>query len=251
LERELRNALDKVRAEETLKRKTADFLRAEIARRGRGRFHPRRRRPLAALCAAFAVLMAFGGFSLYFTPAAHIDFDVNPSVGLAVNRLGFVIAAAAYNEDGSDILRSVRLKNKPYGEAAQTLMSAFIAQGYLAADGLVSATVQAAEGGDRESRMLDALAGAVRSSLASHRLSAQTEFFPVDADVLNAAHGHHLTPAKYLAITRLRELDPAVTFESCAEHGIGEIRELINSHDAQHHGEGGGAEHQGGGHGHD
>jgi hypothetical protein len=28
-----------------------------------------------------------------------LDFDVNPSVGLAVNRLGFVIGAAAYNEE--------------------------------------------------------------------------------------------------------------------------------------------------------
>jgi predicted AAA+ superfamily ATPase len=84
-------------------------------------------------------------------------------------------------------------------------MSAFIAQGYLFADGLVSATVQA-DGKDRESRMLDALAGAVSLSLASHRLSAKTEFFPVDAEVLSAAHGHHVkgkqhlvTGAKYYA----------------------------------------------------
>jgi hypothetical protein len=248
LENELRNALDKVRADDALKRKTADFLRAEISKRERGglRFRPQ----LAAVCAAFILFLVAGGFSVYSIPTVHIDFDVNPSVGFAVNRLGFVIDTAAYNDDGSEILKTINVKNKTYKDAVQILMNAFISEGYLSDNGIVSVTVQVGGDRDYESNLLDTLAGVVTSSLSDHHISAETDLFPVDVEVMNAAHGHHLTPAKYLAIMELQEVAPTATFEECAEHSIGEIRELINAHGERHHG-GAGSENSAGQYGGD
>jgi hypothetical protein len=234
LENELQSALNKIHAEDALKRKTSEFLRTEIAKRECGGLRFRLR--FAAVCAV-ALFCMIGGFSVYFMPAAHIDFDVNPSVGLAVNRLGIVIAAAAYNDDGTLILQNVKVKNKTYGEAAKTLMDAFISGGYLSENGLVSATVQA-KGKDYENNLLDALTDVVNLSLADHHISAETDLITVDAEVMSAAHGHRLTPAKYLAITELQAVDPTATFEDCAEHSIGEIRRLISAHDGEHHSEG-------------
>jgi hypothetical protein len=233
LENELRSALDKVRAEDALKRKTSEFLRSEIAKRERAVF--RFRPAFVTVCAVFVLFTAIGGFSVYLTPTAHIDFDVNPSVGLAVNRFGIVIEAVAYNEDGSDILQNAGVKNKPYAKAAGILMEAFISHGYLADNGLVSATVQT-NNQDYESNLLTTLTGVVNLSLSDHHINAETDLFPVDKEVMTAAHGHHMTPAKYLAIAKLLELDPTATFEDRAEHSISEIRELIHSH-------GSGAEH--------
>jgi hypothetical protein len=226
LKNELRDALDKVRAGDELKRRTSAFLRSEIARRGRGgaRFRPR----FAAVCAVFVLFMLIGGFSVYLTPAAHIDFDVNPSVGFAVNRFGIVIDAAAYNDGGAKILRSVGVKNKSYGEASKILIGAFISEGYLSDDGLVSATVQASDK-DYENDLLAALADVVNLSLSDHRISAETDLFSVDAEVMSAAHGHHMTPAKYLAVEELLEVDPTATFESGAESGVKEIRARIRA----------------------
>jgi hypothetical protein len=231
LENELRNALDKIRAEDALKRKTSEFLRAEI--RGRNRGALRFRSALVAVCAAF-VLFAAGGFSLYLTPTAHIDFDVNPSVGLAVNRFGIVVDAVAYNDDGSDVLRKAGVKNKTYGEAAKTLLDAFISSGYLADKGFISATVQTNDKND-ENKLLDATAHVVRSSLSDHRISAETDLFPVDAELVNTAHEHLMTPAKYLAVEELTKLDPTAAFEDCAQHSIGELRELIRAHSGEDH----------------
>jgi hypothetical protein len=234
LENELRGALNKIHAEDALKRKTSEFLRKEIAGRECGglRFRPR----FAAVCTVFAMFVMIGGFSAYFTPTAHIDFDVNPSVGLTLNRFGTVIDAAAYNDAGAEILQSVNIKNKTYAEALRALLDTFISSGYLRENGLVSATVQT-NGKDREAVMLDKLADIVNLSLSDHHIGAEIDLFPVDAEVMNAAHGHHMTPAKYLAITELQTVDPTVTFEDCAEHSIGEIRERINTHGGEHHGE--------------
>jgi hypothetical protein len=235
LENELRDALNKVHAEDALKRKTSEFLRAEIAGRERGglRFRPR----LAAVCAVFTLFVIIGGFSAYFMPTTHIDFDVNPSVGLTLNRFGIVIDAAAYNDAGAEILQSVNIKNRTYAEAFRTLLDTFISSGYLREDGLVSATVQT-NSKDREAIVIDKLTDIVDLSLSGHHISAEIDLFPVDAEVMNTAHGHHMTPAKYIAITELQAVDPTATFEGCAEHSIGEIRELTQEGGGEHHGEG-------------
>jgi hypothetical protein len=232
LKNELQSALSKIRAEDALKRKTSEFLRAEIAKRGGLRFRLR----FAAVCAVFALFVIVGGFSVYLAPAAHVDFDVNPSVGLSVNRFGIVIDAAAYNDEGAMILQSVGVRNKTYKEAAKALLGAFISEGYLSDNGFVSATVQANDK-NYENKLLDNLASIVNLSLADRRVSAETDLFPVDAEVTSAAHGRHMTPAKYLAITELQAVDPTATFENCAEHSIGEIRELINTSSGERHGE--------------
>jgi hypothetical protein len=234
LKNELQSALNKVRAEEALKRKTSEFLRTEIARRkqrGGLRFCLR----FAAVCAAFVLFLTVSGFSVYFAPTAHIDFDINPSVGFSVNRFGNVIDAAAYNDDGTKILQSVNINNKKYENAMMILLNACISGGYLTDNGLVSATVQA-NNKSYEDTLFDDLANVVNLSLAGHHINAETDMFLVDAEVMNAAHGHHMTPAKYLAITELQTVDPTATFEDCSGHSIGEIRELINVHSGEHHG---------------
>jgi hypothetical protein len=232
LENELHSALDKVRAEDALKRKTSDFLRAEIAQRERGSSRFRLR--FAAVYAILVLFTALSGYSVYFTPMAYIDFDVNPSVGFAVNRFGIVIESAAYNDAGAAVLQNVGVKNKTYGKAVKALLGAFIANGYLSENSLVSATVQANDKGYASS-LLDGLAGVVNLSLADHHISAKTDLFPVDEEVMNAAHRKHMTPAKYLAITELQAVDPTATFEDCAEHSIGEILESISAHGNEHH----------------
>ncbi|MDR1206481.1 MAG: hypothetical protein LBL26_13550 [Peptococcaceae bacterium] len=228
MENELRAALDKVRAGDALKRKTSDFLRIKHA--GHLRFRP----SLAAVCAVFALFVIIGGFSTYFTPTTHIDFDVNPSVGITVNRLGTVIGAVAYNSDGAEVLRNVNTWNKNYEKAAETLFNTFISMGYLSENGLLSATVQTNDK-NYEIIVLDKLTDAANRSLSDHHIRARTDLFPVGADIISAAHGHHMTPAKYLAVTELQAVDPTATFEGCAEHSISEIRELTRERNGGHH----------------
>ena len=58
-------------------------------------------------------------------------------------------------------------------------------------------------------------------------------------EVRDCAHDHNLSPAKYLAITQLQEVDPSASYDRCAEHSISEIKELTKEH-WRHHEEGDG-----------
>jgi len=235
LENELRSALNKIHADDTLKIRTARYLETKTNRHNQEIIRHRIR--LAAVCSAFLLFILIGGFSynLYFAPTAYVDVDVNPSIGLTLNRFNRVIDSNAYNDDGEVVLTEANIRFKTYGEAIKILLDVIISKGYLLEEGLVSVTVQA-DDGSTENDMLESLKQAVSVSLSEHHTNAQADIFPVTNDVRMDAREHHMTPAKYLAISELQTVDPTATFEACAEHSISEIRESISSHGGGHHG---------------
>ena len=83
--------------------------------------------------------------------------------------------------------------------------------------------------------MLEWLQHVIAESLAEHDANAETDVFTVTSDVGMTAYGHHVTPAKYLAILELQAVDPTATFEGFTAHSIGEIRERTRSHGSNHH----------------
>ncbi|MEC4273736.1 hypothetical protein VJ923_11270 [Adlercreutzia sp. R25] len=96
--------------------------------------------PLAA-CLILA-LAAFGIFGAYRTPAALVGISVNPSIELAVNPFGKVIAARGLNEDGETVLAEVALDNLSYEEAITCLVKSPAFAPYLTADALVDVSIE-------------------------------------------------------------------------------------------------------------
>jgi hypothetical protein len=236
LENELRRALDKIYANDALKTRTESFLKSEINKRSQSKVRPSFR--LAAVCSAILLFIFMGGFShnLYFTPVAYVDVDVNPSIGLLLNRFDRVIETHAYNDDGTTILADVNIRFKSYGDATRVLLEAITSKDYLMEDGLITVTVQTG-GNIEENNMLERLNQVVSASLSEHPTTVQIEIFPVTSDVRINAHEHHVTPAKFLAISELQAIDPTVTLEECSRHSIGEIRERTRVHGNNHHNE--------------
>lgn len=230
----IHNAFDKIHAEDALKQKTADFLHERIRQQNVKRKNPHLR--IVAAFASFALLFIIGGIShnLYFTPSAYVDIDVNPSIELVVNRFGRVIKAEPYNDDGAAILEDISVRHISYDAAVDTLIDAMVSNGYLNQDGLLSVSVQTNDG-ERKSSMLGILQSAIDNSLQEHHTNAATDVFPVSEDIRTHAHKNHMTPAMYLAISELQQLDPTVNFEDCQKHTLKELKQMIQDHNGQHH----------------
>ena len=222
----LRNVLNQIKANDELKIKTVYYLQKEVKKRSHTNMRINFR--FATACAAFLLFILIGGFS-YFSPNAYVDMDVNPSIGLTLNRFGTVIDATSYNDEGSLILQNVNIKFKKYNEVAQMLLDAIISHGYLLESGLVSVTVQTGNS-SMENNMLSQLNEAISGSLTTHHMNVQTDIYSVAEDVRNNAHNHHITPAKYLAIIELQAVDSTTTFEDCTNHSISELKKLTQQH---------------------
>jgi hypothetical protein len=192
------------------------------------------------------ILSGAYSYNLYYTPSAYVDMDVNPSLELVLNRFDRVIDTRAYNNDGEAVLKRANIKHKKFDDAIDFLLDTMIAQGYAQEESLISLTLQANDN-ERESRMLSV----IESTVHEHHGSAHINAFSVDENVRNAAHHLDLSPAKYLAIQELIEVDPTVTYDSCRGQSIGEINRRREEHSEKHrgnHGDGRGHGHKGGHH---
>lgn len=232
----IRNAFDKIHAEDALKQKTADFLHERIRQPNDKRKTPRLR--LAAVCVSFALLFIIGELScnLYFTPSTYVDIDVNPSIELVVNRFGKVIEVSPYNDDGAALLKDVNVRHMNYDNAVDTLIGAMVSNGCLKQDGRLSVSIQTNDG-DRESSILGSLQSTISNSLQEHHTNAITDVFSVSEEVKTHAHENHVTPAMYLAISELQQLDPTANFKDCRDHTLSEINQMIQEHGGEHHGD--------------
>ncbi len=243
MNREAFGVFDRIRADEELKKKTAGYLRARIREGGkRSRSGRTGVRGFAAAFSCLAVLLVCGVVSwrLYFAPAAYIDLDINPSVELTVNRLGRVIHAGARNEAGEDILDAADLLKKDYGKAVERLLDAMAAEGYFTKDSLLCITVQAEEQG-REQNMLSGLREAVESAESRCRRNIAADVYAVTDEIKHCADENQISPAKYLAIRELLEVEPDADFEECKGQSVRELKRLAKEcRDSREHGGTGG-----------
>lgn len=260
MEDKIRAAFAEIKADDALIDDTLAYLRKEANKRQRmGR---RISLPLRFAAVAAAVLLVVGVFSynLYFTATAHINIDVNPSVELTLNRFDRVIDANAFNEDGANVLRELNLRGKTYGEATALLLTAIEADGYIAEDALISVTVQAASN-EKEQTLCEVLLRFISEKILPVQASAEIEVFPVSSEIWDDAHGLHMSPARFLAVQELMEVDDSAAIEDYTDTSIRQIRrrtqECRNGHHTESNdsssesGQQNGQEHgQGNGHGH-
>lgn len=227
----VQEAFDSIRAEDSLKETTLKRLREKTQEQKRPRRYINVRRIVAlAACLLLLVLASAGSYALYFTETAYVDIDINPSVALSLNRFGRVIGANAYNADGAALLETLDLKNKKLEVAMDAVIEAAAKTGALERERLISVTVQTAVG---EQALVRSVRQQVEAAARYHG-GAVVDVFSVSVETRGAAHGMHMSPAKYLAILELQAVDPSVSFGDCAGHTIGEIREQTRDHGASH-----------------
>jgi hypothetical protein len=242
---DIRRAFGQIAAEEKLKATTSAFLKRQGFEKAR---KPARGLIAGLACAATFAIVGFFSYNAYFTEAAYVDIDVNPSIELVLNRFDRVIAADAYNEDGRATLSDISVRNKTYEDALRAIVADMDAKGYLRDTGLFTVTLQT-DSGSRD-KLLGNLKNCVASLLQGGPVNIEQDVFAVDDATKTTSHDLHLSPAKYLAIQDLQTVNPSVSIEDCRDHTISDIRNQTRMH--QGHGDTGnsyGSEHSGSGSG--
>ena len=224
------SAFDEIRAEESLKDMTKEYLKKEIQKRSTKKNHILfKRYSMMFASVVLFFLVGLSSYYFYFTPNAYIDFDVNPSVEIVLNRFEKVIDSYAYNTEGEMILQKADIQYKDYKKAIGMLVDMMVQDGYAQENELISVTLQS-----KDERKENQILAAIESTVREHHHTVQLECYSIGGYVAHSAHQVNVSPAKYLAIQELMEVDPTATVESCRNHSIGEIRELTKEHGAHH-----------------
>lgn len=247
----VREAFDAVRADDELREKTFELVRARAQEGPAGTTAPSRPRAAAsrrltlagapvrlAVAACLALALVLGGGSwVYLTPTALVSVDVNPSVELGVNRFDRVVSSKGMNDDGRALLESVDVWNLTYDEAVDALLDSEVVAQVLDDDGVAEVTVASSEDG-QGTRLLEGVE-ACTAGRDNTYCRAATEQEAAEA------HEAGLSCGRYLALVELQSLDPGITADDVRDMSMREIRDLI----AELGGSGSGAG-DGGGSGH-
>lgn len=215
---ELKEIFGQVRAEEALKKNTRIFLEKKM--RAYAGVRARRRR--YALCAACACLLLFcwGSGELYFTKAAEISIDINPSIELGINRFDRVISVNGFNEDGWELTKTLDVKYKNYMEAIEQIGSSEQIAALLAKDEIMTITIIDSDG-THSAKLFSDIEAYTKERKNTHCYLALSE-------EVATAHEMELSCGKYKAFLEAQSLDENITPEMVRDMTMREIRALID-----------------------
>ena len=221
MDERLREAFAQVRAEEELKERTLAYLAQSTSNWQAAPTSRRRRfRPLATMAACAAcLLMALGRLWLYFTPAAYISVDVNPSLELTVNRFDRVISVTGLNSDGDALAQTLDVRFLNYTQALEQVLDSEPIVQCLARDEMLSITVA----GNDEARTEEMLSQV--SACAAGR--GNTYCHASDLQTAAEAHDYGLSCGKYQMLLELQTLDPSLTAEDIQDMTMRELWDLL------------------------
>lgn len=242
-EDKIRDAFDAIHAEDALKERTLEAVRAQaageksgeksgekrglLAARSSGRGARRQaqvvalRRRLAVAACLVVALVAAGGWA-WLTPTATISVDVNPSVELGINRFDRVVAARGVNDDGRALLSEVDVWGATYDEAVDRLLASSNVSTLLAEGGQAEVTVVDQGDSDQCARLL----AGVEACTSGHE---NTHCHGADEDDVSAAREVGLSYGKYRLLLEIQGLDPSVTADDVRDLSMREMLDLLES----------------------
>lgn len=219
MDEKIKSAFNEIKADQTLKLNTKEYLFKRIRKHEKKRNFRRYGLILAPACFAVVLLACFGLIS-YNIPVSAVSIDINPSIELGVNRYNRVISAESFNDDGEKILNAVSIKNMECNEAVDMIVNQ--SNQYLDSENTVVVTVES-ESDEKTEMMIESI---------EHCKSHNNEMYCYkgNSDVVEEAHSLGLSFGKYSAYLQLKEYNSSVTVDDIKGMTMREIKEEIDQY---------------------
>ena len=225
-----RSAVSHIKAKESIKRKTEEYLMENLSSTGPAPDLVRTRNPLmkrvivAACTFVFICTASIGAYAYYKTPTSFLSLDINPSVELGVNTFGKVVSATAYNSDGKTILDGQNVFGSDVKDAINTLVKSAAQKGFVAKDGsTVIAVTSETDNSETAAELQDAAEQGAASAVESQGDTASVLKENVALERRDEARKLGITPGKLNLIGKLQALDPAITVDEYKDAKVTDI----------------------------
>ncbi|WP_252198300.1 hypothetical protein [Clostridium sp. MCC353] len=220
MEQMIRDAFDTVACDAMLKKRTYDRVTRQMGG-CRKKTMGKMKWAVSMACLLIFAVTGVGSYGLYYTEAAVISIDVNPSIELDINRWGKVVDQTTYGLESEKLLQSLSLKHMEYGEAMALLLGSEEMKKYLKQDSLVSITLVTK---NDDPTLLPNLKECVDTALKQCHDGIKTEYASVNSHLCEEAHEQGMSLGKYYAIQELLTVDPQATLDEFKEKSMKEIK---------------------------
>ena len=234
-----KSALNKIKAEEELVKKTEKYLKDTLLKNEKpktndyiswGGFYMKKKFIFAASLAVLCLGGSTGAYAYYQTPVSYLSLDINPSVELGINAFDKVVQVEAYNEDGEKILEEVDIVGSDVTEAVGELVSSADNNGYIAEDGSTVVSVTTETDNEEVATELETVAEeGVNSALEETEKEVVVHKDNIALARRDEARKLGITPGKLNLIQKLQAVDPDATVEEYKDASVNEIMKTIKN----------------------
>ncbi|NLC72527.1 MAG: hypothetical protein GX684_01965 [Ruminococcaceae bacterium] len=219
MDKSIKNAFEKITAEDSLKRNTMAFLK-ENAYSKKEPARTRKRSLVLALAGLILIVFVAGGFGMYFTPVSAISVDVNPSFELGVNLFDKVISVKNQNPEDKSVSVPGGIKYKDYAQALDTLLASEELSAYIKDDAVISVTaVGSSEKAGKQ------MLGKISACNFAQRQGAICSY--ESREEAKTAKDLGISLGKYRMYLLLLKLDAEITPEAANNMTMRELKDLI------------------------
>ncbi|HIY34375.1 MAG TPA: hypothetical protein IAA24_04585 [Candidatus Eubacterium faecigallinarum] len=222
-EKDFKDAFDRVHADKDLISDTKANIAKKAAYSEKKYFSPVKRTAMA-LAGIMVFILAGGGYVSYASPVSSVSIDINPSVELRMNVYDRVVGVTGYNDDGEELAESLDVKNMYCTDAINEILQSEEVTAAQQDDGTVEVTVS--------SRMSNRSEELRQTICNGTPVNTQNVYCMYNQEDIEAAKEAGISTGKYRAYLELKEINPDITVDDVRNMSIREIRNMINSDDA-------------------
>lgn len=185
----------------------------------------------------FGISLGINQYNSLYKANSIIEFDVNPSIELKVNKKEDVIKAVALNDDAEIILKNMDLSNVDLDVAVNAIVGSMLKHGYISVDeNSILVSVKNDEQKERE-RLQKEISKEISDLLKASSINGSiiTQEFEDDKTLSKLSNNHNISVGKAKLINSVLESKITnaegnlYTFESLATLSINELNVLLNS----------------------
>jgi len=183
-----------------------------------------------AIAGASLFITAAAGAGYYLnSPSNLVSIDVNPSIELHTNRLGYVVSIDPVNSDAEQLMAGYQLTDRDLESVIQDIVDRMIFSGYLVSPTTNQILVSADE--NTSTDLLNRVDTAFNDYLQEKQLDVAVLDQTVDmnSDNLASAHQNDVSVGKMAIIDKLTENDRNVTAQDLADYSVKELISLAIS----------------------
>lgn len=222
-EKDFKDAFDRVHADKDLISDTKANIAKKAAYSEKKCFSPVKRTAMA-LAGIMVFILAGGGYVSYAAPVSSVSIDINPSVELRMNVYDRVVGVTGYNDDGEELAESLDVKSMYCTDAINEVLQSEAVTAAQQDDGTVEVTVSSRMGNRSEE---------LRQTICDGTpVNAQNVYCMDNQEDIEAAKEAGISTGKYRAYLELKEINPDITVDDVRNMSMREIRNMINSDDA-------------------
>lgn len=181
---------------------------------------------------AAVLVLVFGGYFTYsnLLVESTINFDVNPSIQITVNRNEKILSATPLNEDAEIILDNMDLKNVDLDVAVNALIGSMLKNGYLS--DIANSILISVENNDAEkaAKLQQRLSVAINDLLSAYAIDGSIisqNYTDKNKSIEALAEEYRISYSKAELIYKLVSIDPALAFADIAKLSVNDINLLI------------------------